>query len=55
MLHEKFKDHKIILASQSPRRQLLLKGLDISFEVKPVDVEENFPDHLKKEEIALYL
>jgi len=55
MLHEKYKDYKIILASQSPRRQMLLKGLDIPFEIRLMDVEENYPSHLKKEDIALYL
>jgi septum formation protein len=55
MIHEKFKDHHIILASRSPRRHMLLKGLDIPFEVKIKDVDEIYPSHLKKEEIALYL
>ncbi len=55
MLHEKLKDYKIILGSQSPRRQLLLKGLDIPFEVKVKETEENFPPHLKREDIAIYL
>jgi len=55
MLHEKYKDYHIILASQSPRRQMLLKGLDIPFEIKIKDIEEKYPPHLKREEIALYL
>jgi septum formation protein len=55
MIHEKFKDYHIILASRSPRRHLLLKGLDIPFEVKIKDVEEIYPSHLKREEIALHL
>jgi len=55
MLHEKYKDYHIILASQSPRRQMLLKGLDIPFEIKIKDIEEKYPSHLKREEIALYL
>ncbi|MBO7203017.1 MAG: septum formation protein Maf [Paludibacteraceae bacterium] len=46
----------LILGSQSPRRQELLKGLDIPFEVKTIDgIEEVFPPHLKREEIPLYL
>jgi len=46
---------KIILASASPRRQLLLKELGINFivEVKPVD--ETAPKELKREQIPLYL
>ena len=55
MLHEKIKKYNIILASQSPRRQMLLKGLDIPFEIKIKDTEEIYPSNLKKEEIALHL
>lgn len=55
LLPEKLQDYKIILASQSPRRQLLLKGLDIPFTVIVKDIEEKFPDGLKREEIALFL
>jgi septum formation protein len=47
--------YKIILASGSPRRQQLLKELGLDFEVKPVDVEEIFPEGLKKEKIAVFL
>ncbi|NTW31530.1 MAG: septum formation inhibitor Maf, partial [Bacteroidetes bacterium] len=55
MLKEKFKEFDIILASKSPRRQLLLKGLDINFEVRLKEIEEIFPQNLKKEEIAVFL
>jgi septum formation protein len=55
MLAEKLKNYKVILASQSPRRQNLLKELNINFEVMPVDVEESYPDNLKHKDIALYL
>ena len=55
MLQEKLKKFKIILASKSPRRQLLLKGLDINFEVRLKGVEEKFPKNLKREDIALFL
>jgi len=55
MLSKKLKDYKIILASKSPRRQLLLKGLDIPFEIKLKEVDETFPPHLKRENIALFL
>lgn len=46
---------QIILASQSPRRQELLKGLHIPFTVKNIEVEEHYPEHLQAEEIPLYL
>ena len=43
------------MLSRLPRRHLLLKGLDIPFDVRIKDVEEIYPSHLKKEEIALHL
>lgn len=55
MFLENLKNKKIILASKSPRRKELLEGLHINFEIKVSDVEENFPSHLKNEEIAVYL
>jgi septum formation protein len=55
MLHDKLKEYHIILASQSPRRQMLMKGLGLEFEILPVDVEENYPLELRHQEIAIYL
>lgn len=55
ILFEKFKDKNIILASKSPRRQELLKGLDIEFEVKTMEVDETFPPALQGEEIPVFL
>jgi len=56
MLHTKYKDFKIILASQSPRRQQLLKELGLDFEILILpDIEENYPENLKSHEIALFL
>lgn len=46
---------KIILASQSPRRQQLLKDLGLEFEIRVADIEENYPSHLKREKIVEYL
>jgi len=47
---------KIILASNSPRRQELLKGLDIDFEVRIVpDINESYPPELSPEAIPCYL
>ena len=45
----------IILASKSPRRQELLRLMDIEFRVVLKDVDESYPDHLKPEEIAVYI
>jgi septum formation protein len=52
---EILKNKNIILASQSPRRQQLLKELNIPFEIKIKRVEENYPKLLKKKEITEYL
>ena len=46
---------RIILASQSPRRKELLKGLDIEFITRSADIDETYPDSLKAEQIPLYL
>jgi len=55
MLKEKLKNHKIILASGSPRRQQFFKDLDLDFEIRLKEIEEIFPDHLKAHEITDYL
>ena len=46
---------QIILGSQSPRRQELLNGLNIHFEVKVIDVEETYPSQLVGVDIPMYL
>jgi len=46
---------KIILASKSPRRQELLKLMDIEFRVVLKEVDESYPEELKPEEIAVYI
>lgn len=55
MLKEKFKNTEIILASQSPRRQELLKGLDIDFKIETRPVDEVYSADLKGAEITDYL
>lgn len=49
------KNYNIILASQSPRRQELLRGLNIPFEVREIDVEETYPKGLVGVDIPMYL
>ncbi len=49
------KNKRVILASQSPRRQDLIKGLDIDLIIRTADIDESFPNHFKKEEIPVYL
>lgn len=46
---------KLILASKSPRRQELLKGLDVAFEIQTRDVEESYPDGISPEDVPVYL
>lgn len=55
MLNEKFKKHRIILASGSPRRQQFLKELDVDFEIQLKDIEEIYPEDLQAEEITNFL
>ncbi len=51
-----FKSSKnIILASKSPRRQSLLKEIVADFELRTKEVEEVYPDDLKREQVAIYL
>ena len=54
-MEETFNNKTIILASKSPRRQQLLTDLGIKFSVKTKEVDEIYPEHLRKQEVALYL
>lgn len=55
MINQKLKNHNIILASGSPRRQEFFKGLDIDFEIRLKPVKEEYPDRLTHFEISDYL
>jgi len=48
-------NHKIILASKSPRRQELLRLMDVDFRVVLKEVDESYPEGLSPEEIAVYI
>ena len=48
-------NNKIILASKSPRRQELLRLMDLDFRIVLKDVDESYPDGLSPEEIAVYI
>lgn len=50
-----FPKYNFILASKSPRRQQLLKSLNIDFTVKTKEVAEVYPKGLEKEEVPVYL
>lgn len=49
------KGKELILASASPRRKWLMEELGVPFSVQPKNVEELYPDTLKREEIPLFL
>jgi len=46
---------KIILASKSPRRQELLRQMDMDFRIVLKEVDESYPDGLSPAEIAVYI
>lgn len=55
MIYPPLEHIKVILASSSARRQQLIKDLGVNYEVRIKDVQEHYPDHLKREEIAMFL
>jgi len=55
MINHRLQKYRLILASQSPRRQYLLKELGLDFEIIPTKVKENYPGTLAPHEIAVYL
>ncbi len=55
MLKDLLRNHRIILASGSPRRQQFFKNLGLDFEIQVKEVEEIYPKHLKAEEISDFL
>src|ERR1700709_217419 len=46
---------KIILASKSPRRQELLRLMNVDFRIVLKDVDESYPENLSPQEIAVYI
>jgi septum formation protein len=53
---ENLKGYKIILASNSPRRKELLRGLDLDFEVRVLPgIDESYPSTLDVTDIPLYI
>lgn len=49
------KNSKLILASNSPRRQQLLSELGLKFQIRTLEVEESYPDDLEVGKVAEYL
>lgn len=47
--------YNIILASKSPRRQELLKGIGLEFNVLTKEVDESYPDNMPSVHVAPFL
>ncbi len=47
--------HKIILASQSPRRKQLLEWAEVPFKIIASDVDESFPKGLPADEVPVFI
>ena len=56
LLHDKLKEWRLVLASQSPRRRQLLQDAGIEFSLaKRFECEESYPETLPVSEVAEYL
>ena len=56
MLQNKLKDFKLVLASNSPRREFLMKEAGFHFELRiPIEHPEDYPEDMKPEAIPVYL
>jgi septum formation protein len=48
--------YKLVLASNSPRRKELLKGLDIDFEVRLIEgIDESYPADVQIKDVPMYI
>lgn len=52
---DNLKKYNIVLASKSPRRQELMRGIGLDFSVLTKDVDETYPLHLSVFDVAPYL
>ncbi|MGV4460629.1 Maf family nucleotide pyrophosphatase [Ornithobacterium rhinotracheale] len=55
LLQDKLKGFKLILGSQSPRREELLRGLCLDFKTQPLHADESYSAELKAENITEFL
>lgn len=56
LLHERLRNYRLLLASQSPRRRELLSGCGLPYELAPrYACEERYPTGLPAEEVPRYL
>jgi len=49
------KKYQIILASKSPRRQELLRGMGVEFSILTKETDESFPSEMPLDEVPKYL
>jgi len=49
------RNYHIILASKSPRRQELLRGMGVDFEILTKETDESFPPEMPLDEVPKYL
>lgn len=54
-LTRKLENTRLILGSNSPRRQELLRSIGVDFEVIVKNVEEIFPEQFRKEDAAMFI
>lgn len=54
-LTKKFEGTRIILGSNSPRRQELFGRLGLTYEVIVKDIDESYPEQFRREDIAMFL
>jgi septum formation protein len=55
LLLKKLEKYNLILASRSPRRQMLLRGLDMDFQVVVKSIDESYPTDMNCFEVPEYL
>ena len=55
MIHQNLQGKRIILASQSPRRLELVKGLELEPVIRLKEVDESYPDSLSGPAVAEYV
>lgn len=56
LLHDKLKNYRLILASQSPRRRQLLSDAGLEFTLADrFECDETFPQNMPAEDVAEYL
>ena len=51
----KLQKYNLILATKSPRRQMLMKGMDLNFEIKVKSIKESYPEDLAYDKVPEYL